>query len=468
LVKEDLGNVINVLDYGAVADGVNDDSKAINDAIEACAEEGGGTVYFGPGRYLTGPINLKSNVTLYLEEEATILFSRNFDDYPLVETRREGIHLFQCSPLIFGKNLRNVALRGKGVFDGQGDAWRPVVKAEVSEEEWRKLVESGGVVDEDEEMWWPTSRAFEGKILMEKCKEEGRKPSREECERVREFFRPQLLQLYNCEDVILDGPTFKNSPQWAVHIVYSRNVTVKNIRCLNPWNAANGDGLDIDSSRNVYVTGCYFDVGDDCVCLKSGRDEEGRKIGKPTENVTVENCIMRHGHGGIVIGSETSGGVRNLTVDNCIFDGTERGIRFKTKRGRGGVVENITISNIIMRNIMRQAIVFNMFYGERTTQMDIPPEPVSEETPIFRNIRISNVTCEGASSAIEILGLPEMPLKRVTLENIRISAERGVTLQNCGGIRLIRVEVEAKRGPSLECYGVEDLELTDFRGKIRR
>jgi len=460
LSKKFSERIVDVLDYGAVADGVEDNTKAIHEAIEACAEEGGGTVYFGSGRYLTGPINLKSNITLYVDEGATVLFSRNFDDYPLVETRREGIHLYQCSPQLFGRDLCNIAIKGRGVFDGQGDAWRPVKRSKVSDEEWHRLLESGrGVLDENGKIWWPTPNALRGKKLVEKLISRGKKPTREDCEDVREYFRPQLVQFYNCKNVVLEGPTFRNSPQWNTHLLYSENIRVESVTFLNPWNAQNGDGLDIDSCRNVCVKNCYFDVGDDCLCLKSGKDEEGRRIGRPTENVMVMNCTMRRGHGGVVIGSEMSGGIRNITVKNCVFDGTDRGLRFKTQRGRGGVVENVTIENIIMKNIKRQAIIFNMFYHS------LPPEPVSERTPIFRNFRISNIICEGAARAIEILGLPEMPIEGIIFENIRISAEKGIYLSNCRKAKLLKVDVKTKDAWPLECVNVEELELIEFNGR---
>ncbi|MBS7605103.1 MAG: glycoside hydrolase family 28 protein [Candidatus Bathyarchaeia archaeon] len=456
--------LINVLDYGAVADGLTDNTKVINEAIEACAEKGSGVIYFPPGKYLTGPIILKSNVTLHVERGAIILFTRNYSLYPIVETRRGGIHLYQCIPQLFGKDIDNVRIEGEGIFDGQGDAWRPVKKSKVTDEEWRRLVESGeGVVDESGKVWWPTLNALKGMKIIEKILESGRKPTKEECENTREYLRPQLVQFYNCKNVVINGPTFQNSPLWTVHLVYSENVRVENITCLNPWNSQNTDGLDIDSCRNVLVKDSYFDVGDDCLCIKSGKDEEGRKIGRPTENITVVNCIMRRGHGGFVIGSEMSGGVKNVVVKNCIFDGTNIGLRFKTQRGRGGIVENISIENITMRNIKEQAILFTTFYS------NLPPEPFSERTPILRQFKISNIICDGAERAVEVSGLPEMPIEKIIFENIKIRSKKGIYLNNCRKLKMIYVEIETDDyAPPLECHNVEDLELIDFKSKSRK
>jgi len=214
----------------------------------------------------------------------------------------------------------------------------------------------------------------------------------EDYAKFKELLRPPLVLLTECRNVVLDGPTFRNSPNWNVNLNLCENVSLHNLNIYNPAYAQNGDGIDLGSCRNVIVDGCTVDVGDDAICLKSGRDEEGRRRGRPTENVTVRNCTVLHGHGGVVIGSEMSGGVRNVAVTNCVFRDTDTGLRFKTTRGRGGVVENIEISNIAMSNIAGEAITFDMFYAVK----DPRPEPVSERTPVFRQFLIRNVTCDGA------------------------------------------------------------------------
>lgn len=444
---------VSIIDYGADPRGSEDSTQAINNAIEAVHEENGGVVYIPPGLYKSRTIILRSNVTLIVDKDATIRFSTNYSDYEIVETRREGIHQCQVSPLIFGKDVRNVQIIGEGVFDGQGHAWWPIKRFRVTEDYWNKLVASGGIVDGN--TWWPTANALEGSRVFAQLHREGKKPTMELCSKYRDFLRPQLLQIYNGDNIIINGPTFMNSPMWTIHILYSSHVTVVNTKSIAPDYSPNTDGLVIDSSSDVYVRGCLIDVGDDCLVIKSGKDEEGRRIGIPSSNITIDNCVMKRGHGGVAIGSEMSGGVYNVSVTNSRFEGTERGIRIKTQRGRGGVVENIIFRNISMKNIIHEAIVIDMFYTQ------LPPEPVSERTPVIRGIYISNVVGDNAEYAVRINGLPEMPVEDVVIENTRINSEKGVYIRNATGLRLVKVKVWAKADPVLDISGVRGLELND-------
>lgn len=458
----------NVLDFGAKIDGITLDSPAINAAIEACENSGGGRVALPAGTYHTGPIQLRSNVELYLEAGALVRFSRDFNDFPLCITFYEGQKTVQCRSPLWGEGLHNVAVTGEGVFDGQGEAWRPVKRFKLTEDEWEKLRQGGGVVDEPRGMWWPTTQAMQGEAVVRRMRAEGHEPRIEEFLPVRDYLRPNMVQLIECQGVRLDGPTFQNSPAWNVHLLMCEDVVVRNCTILNPWFAQNGDGLDIESCRRVEVSDCRVDVGDDAICLKSGKDAEGRRRNRPCEAITVRNCSVQHGHGGLVIGSEMSGGVRDVSVENCDFNGTDVGLRFKTARGRGGVVENITIRNISMSNIKGAAITFDMFYGGTAwgegEKVSASYEPVSETTPQFRDVHIEDVTCHGAKVAIEMRGLPEMPIEGISIKNARIESEQGVYLQHASRIELHSVKVQVRMLPAIYADNVHFLSLRDFDG----
>lgn len=450
----------NVLEHGAIPDGRTKNTAAIANAIEACASAGGGRVLFPPGQYLTGPIHLRSNIDLHVERGATILFSRDYEDYPLVHTNYEGEEAVRAISPLWGQELTNISITGDGTFDGQGEAWRPVKKFKMTEKEWKQLVASGGVVDEEYGIWWPTKAAMEGRELVQALRQKNGPVNLEDYLPARDYLRPNMVKLTNCRQVLLDGPTFRNSAAWNVHLLMCEQVTVRNVTIINPWYAANGDALDIESCRNVTVSDSHFDCGDDGICIKSGRDEAGRRRGRPSENIAITNCVILRAHGGVTIGSEMSGGVRNIAVTNCIFDGTDIGIRFKTTRGRGGVVDNIEMSNIAMRNIRHEAISLNMYYFVRDPQ----PEPVSERTPCFRGISLRNITCQGAGRAIEIRGLPEMPIERIVLQNIDISARRGALIADARDVRLEGVRLAVEESPVLECHNVSNLCTSDLGG----
>jgi polygalacturonase len=452
----------NILDY-----------RTISEAIKACAESRGGRVLVPAGTHESGPIELQSRVELHLEEGATVLFSRDFDDYPLLLTDWEGEAAVRCTSPLWGENLRNVAVTGNGVFDGQGQAWRPVKKFKMTDAQWAELLASGGVVDEARGIWWPSQAAMEGEITVRKLRADGGATRLEDYEAVRAYLRPNLVKLSNCRNVLLDGPSFRNSPAWNVHLLLCENVTVRNVTIFNPWFAQNGDGIDIESCRNVLMSDSRLDVGDDGICLKSGKDDQGRQRGKPTENVTIRNCTVLHAHGGVTIGSEMSGGVRNIQVSNCIFEGTDIGLRFKTTRGRGGMVENIEISNIEMKDIGGAAISLDMHYeGRAWDESDnevkaVPPAPVDEGTPQFRQIHIRNVTCIGAERALEMRGLPEMPIENITLENIRIQSNQGAFLAEAKDIVLCGVQIHARQAPVLSCHNVTNLTTERVDGLLK-
>jgi DNA sulfur modification protein DndE len=440
-------DTFNIRQYGAKGDGLTLNTQAIARAIEACHQAGGGVVLIPPGCWLTGPIGLKSNVNLHAQKGALVLFSDSFEAYPLVRTTYEGLTAVRCQAPVYGSGLENIALTVEGIFDGSGDAWRPVKKIKMTTGQWDKLLASGGVLTEDRNTWYPSGKALKGSLTANPgVLSEGK--TEKDYEGIKDFLRPNMVSLTNCKKVLLEGLTFQNSPAWCLHPLLSEHVTLRRLNVRNPWYAQNGDGVDLESCSYALIEDCTFDVGDDAICIKSGRDEEGRKRGVPTEHVLVRNCVVHHGHGGFVIGSEMSGGVRDLEVTNCTFIGTDVGLRFKTTRGRGGVVEDIRISDIAMADIAGAAILFDMYYsakdpvplpGEKEETIRADLQPVTEATPQFRNFRLRNVVCNGADKGIFIRGLPEMNVKDIHLENISLRAKEGMTCIEGDNIHLKNV-----------------------------
>ena len=457
------GRSVRVTEFGATGDGRARCTEAFARAIEQCAKAGGGKVIVPPGIWLTGPIQLKSNINLHLERGAVILFSPRFEDYPLIETTWESSPHVRCVSPLSGKGLENIAVTGDGVIDGSGDAWRMVKKSKLTPEQWKKLVASGGTLDKAGDTWWPSVEAMNGADYVRKLEQSGGEVSIGEYAKAREYLRPVLVSLVDCKRVLLDGPTFQNSPAWNIHPLLCEDIVIRNVKALNPWYSQNGDGLDLESCRRALVYNCQFDVGDDAICIKSGRDQYGRRRGRACEEVVIADCIVYHGHGGVTIGSEMSGGVRNISVRRCTFLGTDMGLRFKTTRGRGGVVEKIWISDIVMKDIPTDAIGFNMYYGGQSPVEqggDTPsraPQPVNEGTPQFREIYLKNITCRGAERAVQIEGLPEMPIQRVTLENAQITARTGITCVDAEHIELKDVRINRATGPVITVRDSRDV-----------
>ena len=435
-------DTFNIVSFGAVADGLTLNTASINNAIIKCSEQGGGVVLVPAGLWLTGPVEMKSNVNLHIQRDGTLLFTPDFDQYALVEGVYEGRSAARNQSPIYGKDLENIAITGKGVIDGNGDAWRMVGRDKLTEREWKRKVATGGFVSADQKVWYPSAKT---KLAAEQKRTATMLPgqSLKDFEDIKDFLRPNLVVFNNCKRVLLKGVTFQNSPAWCLHPVLCEDLTVRNISVKNLDYAQNGDGLDVESCRNVLVEGSSFDVGDDGICIKSGKDEEGRKRGKPSENIIIRNNIVYKGHGGFVIGSEMSGGARNIFVYDCTFMGTDIGLRFKTARGRGGVVENIFVKNIRMKDIVHDAILFDMYYFTKppanNQKVEVPA--VTEATPQFQNFHISDVVCIGAERGILVRGLPEMSIKNIVLENITLKTNKGVELVEAEGIKLSNVKL---------------------------
>ncbi len=442
-------DTFNIIKYGAKADGVTLNTTPINNAIAACNKNGGGVVLIPSGFWLTGPVVLKSNVNLCITRAAVLQFTSDFNQYPLVQGNWEGLGAYRNQSPLSAENATNIAVTGSGILDGNGDAWRMVKKDKLTETQWKLLVAKGGLLSADKKTWYPSEKSFKGSQTKDAgVVKEGM--TTKDLEDIKDFLRPNLVVFTKCKNVLLDGVTFQNSPAWNLHPLMCENLTVRNVYAKNPWYAQNGDGIDIESCKNVLLENSTFDVGDDGICIKSGRDAQGRKRNMPTENVTVKNCIVYHAHGGFVIGSEMSGGAKNINVTDCSFIGTDIGLRFKTTRGRGGIVENIYCNNINMKNIGGEAILFDMYYmakdpvplaGEVREAPKVELLPVTEETPQFRNFIVKNVVCDGAEKAIFLRGLPEMNVKNISLENLVLQADKGIICEEASGVTLRNVKL---------------------------
>jgi polygalacturonase len=442
-------DTFNIVQFGAKSDGLFLNSKAINDAVNACNKNGGGVVLIPNGFWLTGPVVLQSNVNLYLSKNALLQFTADKTQFPLIESFWEGVAAARNQSPISATNATNIAITGTGIIDGNGDVWRAIKKDKLTETQWKAKLASGGVLSDDKKTWFPSASSFKGSITKDAGVLNGNKTAKD-FEDIKDFLRPNLLVFTKCKNVLLDGVTFQNSPAWNLHPLMCENLTVRNVYAKNPWYAQNGDGIDIESCKNVLLENSTFDVGDDGICIKSGKDEEGRKRGMPTENVTVRNCVVYHAHGGFVIGSEMSGGAKNINVTNCTFIGTDIGLRFKTTRGRGGIVENIYCDNINMKDIVGEAILFDMYYmakdpvplaGEQRDAPKVELLPVTEATPQFKNFLVKNIVCDGADKAVFIRGLPEMSIKNIAMENMVIKAKRGIICEEADGISFKNVQL---------------------------
>ena len=417
---------VDMLKSGAKADGKTLNTTLINHTVDRLSQAGGGTLFFPAGTYLTGAIRLKSNITLELEAGATLLFSDNFDDYlPFMEVRHEGVMMKSFSPLISAMDAENITIKGEGTLDGQGKAWWTEffrIYVDLEKNGMRELNKYQPLWEREndvEALYAETNEDWHGTLK-------------------RRFFRPPFIQPVRCRRVRIEGVKIINSPFWTVNPEFCDNVVVTGVTIHNVP-SPNTDGINPESCRNVHISDCHISVGDDCITLKSGRDAQARRLGVPCENITITNCTMLSGHGGVVIGSEMSGSVRKVTISNCVFDGTDRGIRIKSTRGRGGVVEDIRVSNIIMSNIKREAVVLNLKYSE------MPAEPMSERTPLFRDISISGLTAVGVKTPVKIVGLEEAPVTDIILRDINVkNAREKCIFENCERIRLTDVIVNGK------------------------
>lgn len=461
---------LSIIDCGGVGDGITLNTEAFSKAMTQLSSKGGGTLTVPFGVWLTGPIEFKSNINLHLENGALILFSGNFNDYPLVKTSFEGQETRRCQSPISGRNLVNIAITGNGTINGSGQVWRPLKRAKVTESYWKNVVSSGGVL-KNPDYWLPSQKALKGELLFEAANSGSKVDmTDDQWDAIKDFLRPVMVSFIECKNVYLQGVLFENSPSWNIHPFMCENVIVDGVFIRNPAFAQNGDGLDIESCKNAIVVNSTLDVGDDAICLKSGKDAEGRKRGKPTENVIVDNCKVFKGHGGFVVGSEMSGGVRNVSVSNCQFMGTDVGLRFKSVRGRGGVVENIYINNISMFDITTDSFLFDLFYGGKSASESLDdgdenkPKPEIQiadvTTPVFRNIFVNNIVSRNARRAMFFNGLPEMNIQNIHVTNSQISAEYGAELVESDGVVFKNIEVIPQNGAAFILKNVKNFKAS--------
>ena len=417
---------ISLTDVGGVADGETLNTEAFAKGMEQVVAAGGGVLNVPAGVWLTGPIVFKSGVELHLADEALVVFTPDRTKYPIVVNDLAGEHDVVCTSPLTGTGLVDVKITGRGVFDGGGDWWRPHKRDKMRPRQWEAFLASHpGFVTPDGKQWYPSEMAWRGETEARRLMAED-KWDVALYEPYRDFLRPKMVRFIACRNLTIEGVTFRNSPMWTVNPVLCTNVVLKGVQVRNDEWGQNTDSLDIESCNGVLVSHCEFSGGDDGICLKSGKEDAGYRIGVPCENVRVEHCRVFSGHGGFVIGSEMSGDVRHVVVKGCAFVGTETGLRFKTARGRGGVVEDIDISDIFMKDILGDALTLTMAYGGRSVVEEAEEgvkgadgfvPPVNVGTPVFRDIRIRNVTCLGSKSIGTMSAIPEMPIRGFSLRN---------------------------------------------------
>ena len=419
----------NVRDHGALGDGQTLDSPAIQSAIDACAAQGGGTITLPAGHYVSGSLFLRDNISLHLNPGAVILGSENPEDYPIVHSRWEGKHQETYAPLIAGQNINNITVTGRGMIDGRGA------------------------------IWWQAKK--DGSLKHP---------------------RPRLISFSDCTNILIEGITAINSPSWTINPIHCQNVNIRGITIINPTDSPNTDGINPDSCRLVRISDCYVSVGDDCITIKSGTEHEHPNRYAPCRDIAITNCTLERGHGGVVIGSEMSGGVKNVVISNCVFIGTDRGIRIKSRRGRGGEIEDIRVSNLIMDGVLCP-FTMNLYYhiGVRgnTDVSDKNPRSVDDTTPRLRRIHFSHITARDVKHAAGFLyGLAEMPLEDISFTDVSISisdeadsgypemaddipsmSQAGFFIRNARHLRLENVEVTGQIGEAFDIAESEDVTI---------
>ncbi|WP_309242153.1 glycoside hydrolase family 28 protein [Paenibacillus sp. S150] len=426
----------NIVDYGALPDSPVPATSAIAAAIAAASGAGGGTVHVPAGTFVTGAIRLRSNIELHLSPGAVLSFSTEPQDYPAVDSRWEGVKRQVHSPCIFGENLVNISITGSGILNGNGAPW------------------------------WDKHRNHPEQL---------------------EYPRPTLIGLSSCRRVTVKDVTLTQSPSWTVNPIGCGNVTIDNVSILNPADSPNTDGINPESCSGVHISNCHIDVGDDCIAIKAGTEDTLERV--PCENITITNCTMVHGHGAVVLGSEMSGDIRNVTITNCVFKQTDRGIRMKSRRGRGGTIEDIRISNIVMEDVICP-FTLNLYYfcgprGKEKYVWDKNPYPVTAETPCFRRIHYANITARNVQAAAGFLyGLAEQPVSEITFTNVDISMAkhpvpgapdmmtgldpmkgRGFYLGYVRDVQFNQVTIENHEGPAFYIENSEEVEFSGCRSK---
>jgi polygalacturonase len=426
----------NVMNYGAHNSETTPSTDAFRSAIQAAKQAGGGTVYVPAGRYVSGPIELVSNLTLYIDAGAIIDFPATV--LPFTPGRQQGVEVPTPLPLIGGHDLENVAVVGRGVLTSNNADW-----LKLHQRIGRSASDPGSANGPNWE-----------KLLLDLNAHKA--IPQVEYDAAAAELRPSFIRFMNSKNILVDGLRFIGSPMWTVHLLYSENAVVENL-VIETYPGVHTDGIVIDSSRFVKLANDYIDTGDDGIVIKSGKDVDGLRVNRPTADVTITNCTVHHAHGAVTIGSETSGGVRNLVASNITAVDTQNGIRIKSARGRGGVVENLRFDNWTMENVGEAITITNYYMMEGETQTS--EEPVSIRTPVFRNIAVSNVTVNGAKVLIDVQGLPEMPIANVHINDVIGTGKVGLIDDYSDGLELHNVELNTESGPAFQAQNSTNLEL---------
>ena len=423
--------------HGANGNGSFLNTQAIQNTIDQCAARGGGVVIVPAGIWLTAPIELKSNINLHLREGAVLLFTKDHTKFPLIG--KSGSYSVM-SP-IYGKGLHDIAITGTGIINGNGDSWRPVKKGKTTLAQWKGLIKKGGAVSSDGMMWWPSKEAMNGEAYLKQARHNGKLFSKADFLPARDFLRPYMVLLSDCQRVLIDGPTFMNAPKFALVPKRCTDLVIRDVKVNNEWYAQNGDGIDIGDSKRVVLYKCTVTAGDDGICMKSNFSE--KDSGATLKNVIIADSKVYHGHGGFVIGSNEGGGMENIYVNNCSFMGTDAGIRVKSGRDRGGLVHHIYIDSIFMDNIQGPAIVFNSYYEQKKKE-NSAPVPMTSTTPRFEYFYISHVYCTSAEQSISLTGLPESPVNHIYFDHINIQADKGYEAVDTSNIHFEDVKINGK------------------------
>jgi DNA sulfur modification protein DndE len=414
--------IYNIKDYGAVADGKTLCTKAFGDAINECNKNGGGVVFVPAGTWLTGSIELKSNVNINTAKGTTIQFTTDHTQYPIIRASSTSGSFTPASP-IYAYDAENIAITGEGIFDGAGDSWRPVKKSKVPAATWAEMNKTG-VLSNDGKLWWPSKEAMLGENYLKQIKSGKGTLTADDYLPARDFLRPYMLYLVGCKNILVQGVTLRNSPKFVFYPTRCTNLIIDGANVYNDWWAQNGDGIDISACKNVVIYNTTLSVGDDGICMKSSGKNGGIDDAN-LENILIAECTVYRAHGGFVIGSNTDGGMKNIYVSNCKFIGSDVGIRVKSNAGRGGKVQNIYCDNIEMKNIVNEAISFDTYYEDVVAGKDKVVTTAKDKIPEFTNFYLSNITCDGAATAIYMNGLAEMPVHNIHFDNVTIKANKG-------------------------------------------
>jgi polygalacturonase len=438
------GPFFNILDYGARNDASAPATEAIRSAIQAAKAAGGGTVFIPAGRYISGPIELVSNLTLHVEAGATVRFPAA--RLPFTQGRQQGIETLTPVPLIGGRNLENVAITGRGILASDNAEWMKLMP--------RERASGGDPGSANGPNWARLLQLLELKTPAPELAYLAAAPE----------LRPSFVRVMDSKNVLIEGVRFSGSPMWTIHLLYSDNVVVRDVM-IETYPGVQTDGIAVDSSRNVRISNCYIDTGDDGIVVKAGKDADGLRVNRPSENISITNCTVHRAHGAVTIGSETSGWVRNLVASGLTCNGVQMGVRIKSRRGRGGGVENVRFDNWVMDDVGQAINVTNYYPMEGEVRRDAP-EPVSNRTPVFRDIAVSNMTIRRARVAINVEGLPEMPISGLRISNVVASAKTGMNAFHTAALELHNVQIDAKSGPAFLVRDSRELLLDNVATRL--